>query len=150
MKSVSNDFWERVNKDGPLPEYNPELGNCWIWIGNIHTKGYGQFRSRKNRVLAHRFSYELHNGNIDPNLNIDHLCRVRSCVRPTHLEQVSTKVNTLRGVGLTAINAIKQYCKNGHKFTKQNTYNRPLGGRTCRQCQIRSVLKYQKRKLVNE
>lgn len=76
---------------------------CWLWIGALQTSGYGVFGSGQrlpaNRpgrnspgvrtVLAHRWSYELHNGAIPSGMTLDHRCRVRNCVAPHHLDVLS-------------------------------------------------------------
>lgn len=88
-------FWLKVNKDGPPPSHNPGLGNCWIWVGGLTGgAGYGSF----SEDLAHRFSYKLYYASIPDGLEIDHLCRVRECVRPTHLEAVTHSENVRRGL----------------------------------------------------
>lgn len=88
-------FWSKVNKDGPIPEYRPDLGPCWIWIGAIDPQGYGSFSKPIRR--AHRCSYTLVKGEIPQGLELDHLCRVRRCVNPSHLEAVAHIVNVYRG-----------------------------------------------------
>lgn len=42
-RSLSERFWEKVNKDGPVPAYAPELGPCWIWTAFCLWNGYGRF-----------------------------------------------------------------------------------------------------------
>jgi hypothetical protein len=91
-------FWAKVKKDGPVPGYAPQLGGCWLWTGAKHALGYGQQRIDWRIVPAHRFSYELLVGPIPEGLQIDHLCRVPSCVRPSHLEPVTHRENGLRGI----------------------------------------------------
>ena len=125
-------FWNKVIKGEPT--------DCWPWDAAKTPKGYGVFAagSRTNGsrqfVLAHRFAYEAQRGPIELGKQIDHLCRNKKCVNPTHLEVVTSKVNTLRGNGLTAINARKTHCKRGHPFDLLNTSIRPSGSRACRQC----------------
>jgi hypothetical protein len=85
------------------------------------------------RLLAHRASYEAFIGPIPDGMTIDHLCRNRKCVNPSHLEAVPMRVNVLRGVGVTAKNAVKTHCVNGHEFNDQNTYS-DSKGRSCRAC----------------
>jgi hypothetical protein len=137
VKSAANRFWAKVDKNGPIPSHRPELGQCWIWTGAL-CRGYGYFRDVK-MVPAHRFVWELAQGNIPARLEIDHLCRVRNCVNPKHLEPVTKKVNVLRGAGITAINKAKNHCKHGHPFTPENTFvmkRKRKGGRVCRACAI--------------
>jgi hypothetical protein len=94
-------FWEKVNKDGPAPEHRPDLGPCWVWTASLNAgthQGYGHFGVGQKVVFAHRFSYELANGPIpDDRPHIDHLCRNHACVRPSHLDPVTNRQNSLRG-----------------------------------------------------
>jgi len=111
---------------------------CWIWTGSTNYR-YGHLwdgRAKKLRK-AHRVSYEIHIGPIPNGLVIDHLCRNILCVNPAHLEAVTIRENTLRGVGPTSINARKTHCNHGHEFTEQNTY-RTAKGRYCVACQRNS------------
>ncbi len=58
---------------------------CWHWTACVH-KGYGQFRvSPKRLIEAHRFSYELHIGEIPKGLLVLHKCNHSMCVNPSHL-----------------------------------------------------------------
>ncbi|MGL4255763.1 MAG: HNH endonuclease signature motif containing protein [Microbacterium sp.] len=122
---TAHDFWERVDKTGP----------CWIWLGHIDSKGYGRITTWRNgTIFAHRLAYELVNGPIPEGLQIDHLCRIPACVNPDHLEPVTGRENTLRGVGPTAENARKTSCKRGHPFDAENTCIRSDGRRVCIAC----------------
>lgn len=107
------------------------LSGCWLWKGCITKKGYGLFKFNNVSLGAHRFSYQYWNGDIPKQLQIDHLCRTRNCVNPEHLEVISIKENIRRGI---SYNQELTYCKNGHKFTKENTMIRLTGGRMCRSC----------------
>jgi hypothetical protein len=106
---------------------------CWPWEGAKDGKGYGRFWLKGRDHPAHRISYEMAHGYIPDDLEIDHLCRNRSCVNPAHLEPVTTRENLLRGKTLAARNAKATVCVNGHPFTAANTY--PWRGkRLCRTC----------------
>jgi hypothetical protein len=119
-------FWSKVARGG--------TGGCWLWTAGKFSEGYGQFWRDGRNLHAHRVAYELLVGPIPEGLNLDHLCRVRHCVNPAHLEPVTARTNLLRGVGQPARNARKTHCKNGHEFTPENTYEIRPGWRACRQC----------------
>lgn len=126
-------FFSKVHKDGPIPANHPELGPCWIWKAG-KSDGYGSFCVNGRTVHAHRFAYLNLRGEIPEGLEPDHLCRIRRCVNPFHLELVSQKVNILRGDGPPAQNARKTFCKRGHPLNSTNTRIRKNGNRECRIC----------------
>lgn len=113
---------------------------CWLWQGSIGLGGYGilsQYSSDHRKSLpkrAHRVIYEIARGPIPKGLVLDHLCRVRHCVNPDHLEPVTEKVNLQRGYGPSGLNFRKTFCLRGHHFTSENTYVSPKGGRRCKAC----------------
>lgn len=95
---VAERFWPKVNKDGPIPQHRPDLGQCWVWTKAM-IKGYGTINLGQDhgKMLAHRWSYEDANGPIPDGLELDHLCRNPPCVNPAHLEPVTHLVNVQRG-----------------------------------------------------
>lgn len=115
-----------------MTRYVDATGDCWEWIGG-RAHGYGMMRFKGQRGLAHRLIYESLVGPIPDGLTLDHLCRVRHCVNPDHLEVVTMGENIRRGVGAPARNARKTHCKWGHPFSDENTYNHE-GRRQCRVC----------------
>ncbi|MFD7016051.1 HNH endonuclease signature motif containing protein [Streptomyces sp. NPDC059928] len=79
-------------------------------------------------------AYELLVGPIPAGLHLDHLCRVRRCVNPAHLEAVTCAENLRRGTSFAAVNSAKTECVHGHPFDEENTYfsRRQRDCRTCR------------------
>jgi hypothetical protein len=74
-----------------------ESGDCLHWTGAVTTSGYGRIGIDGERTeYVHRVAYRLHVGPIPPGLHIDHLCMVRLCVRPSHLEAVTQAENNRR------------------------------------------------------
>lgn len=112
---VNDRFWNRVDKLST---------SCWIWTGTVGRANYGEFwlSTTQGHTFAHRYAYQIVKGEIPKGLVLDHLCRNPLCVNPDHLEAVTQQVNTLRGVGPSAINAQKTYCPKGHEYTEENTY----------------------------
>jgi hypothetical protein len=119
---------------------------CWVWLGTVSSHGYGRILRTATRAdYAHRISYELFRGPIPKGLQIDHLCRVRCCVNPDHLEVVTAETNKARGDSLNAINARKTHCEHGHPFDQRNTWERQLpGGKIGRQCRTCRYLAYRR------
>lgn len=127
-------FWSKVDKDAPVPEFAPHLGPCWWWKGYLMVdvygnRNYGQFVIREKKFLAHRLAYEWLVGPIPEGLQMDHLCRVQRCVRPSHLEPVTNQENARRGYW-----GMKTHCPRGHPYDEANTHTRSNGSRICRTC----------------
>jgi hypothetical protein len=125
-------FWDKVQI----------TDDCWLWQGSRNDKGYGHIRVDRRLHGAHRVAYELVVGPIPDGLVIDHLCRVRNCVRPDHLETVTNAENLRRGLS----GILKVECVNGHAYTPENTYRYPDGRRACRTC--RADLRHQAKQVV--
>jgi hypothetical protein len=124
------------------PEPN---SGCWLWTGAVDLDGYGVAWASKTTKRAHRVIFEGARGAIPPGLHLDHLCRNTSCVNPGHLEPVTPRENTMRGVTPAAANAKKTHCRNGHPFDEANVYW--FGNeRRCRACGLAATLRYQRKK----
>jgi hypothetical protein len=122
----SRRFWARV-------DHTHDLG-CWPWTGRLLRSGYAQIKVEGRNLMAHRFAYEDAVGPIPEGMTLDHLCRVRSCCRPSHLEPVTPRENTLRGESMAAIHARRDCCVNGHMYMPENTLTYPGRPRVCREC----------------
>jgi hypothetical protein len=72
--------------------------SCWLWKGSLDGKGYGQFSIDNLNFVAHRVSFVLAGRTVPVGLELDHLCRVRRCVNPAHLEPVTHRENVRRGL----------------------------------------------------
>lgn len=132
-------FWQKVNI------FTED--HCWTWTGAIAPNGYGSFWNGKRRVVAHRFAYELVRGPVPGDMQIDHLCRVRNCVNPDHMEIVTQQENIRRGeagVHLRSRGKRMVHCINGHKRTEDNLYYRKDGSGTCRICLRDNYVRYHK------
>jgi hypothetical protein len=110
-------------------------GECWLWLGRVNSSGYAQLTVDKRPRSAHRVSYETFVGPIPEGLEIDHLCRVRRCVRPQHLEAVTHRVNIQRAIDAngtvggkrTGGMQVGDTCAKGHLVADDNiAYRRGL------------------------
>lgn len=129
-------FLLKVNKNsGIFGEDGKYLTQCWTWTGKLMKNGYAIYSTMGKSILVHRFSYKYFCGPIPKNKVIDHLCRVRHCVNPDHLEVTTQQVNILRGTGASAQNARKIYCDKGHLLNNNVTkWSKKQGRRVCSIC----------------
>jgi HNH endonuclease len=133
-----------------IPEPN---SGCWLWLGSVNSWGYGMMRVNRKVCCAHVASWRFYRGSIPEGYEVDHKCRVRSCVNPDHLEPVTHKENVRRGNSpWGGVLAKKTHCLRGHEYTPANTLTsrHTYNGSTMRQCRIckneAQKLKYRKRK----
>ena len=106
---------------------------CWVWQLATAPNGYARTKlpGNKNRTIAaHRLAYETLVGPIGASLELDHLCRVRECCNPSHLEPVTHAENLRRGTS----NKPQSHCRRGHPFVGDNVLTYANGTRTCRTC----------------
>lgn len=109
---------------------------CWIWTGRRKSTGYGLYHFARRPMHAHRAVYLTVGGEIPDGLEIDHLCRIRPCVNPEHLEVVTRAQNMRRRV------MAQTHCIHGHEFTPENTYFYSRGNamqRCCKTCTLRRL-----------
>lgn len=130
-------FWPRVDKTDA----------CWLWTGLIRSNGYGQIHlgnvgRTSVPMLTHRFSWLVAQRLLEVDRQLDHLCRVRACCNPDHLESVTQQINMMRAY------EHQTHCKNGHEFTPENTqwYGKYGTKRNCRTCNRAAMKAYRARK----
>lgn len=130
---------ERHNAVGAVG-YVVEENGCHTWTGSLDKNGYGKVgvkgETRMVMRMAHRVRYEREVGPIPNGMQLDHLCRNKSCCNPAHLEAVTQRENLLRGNTLIARAAARTHCQKGHELTAGNLVASRLrdGRRTCRIC----------------
>lgn len=142
-KPIDKDSLDLIEKDnfemGQPPDMDTE---CWLWARAMYPHGYGCLWFNGRPAYAHRVIYEALVGVVPEGLELDHLCRVRACVNPEHLEPVTHQENVARGLKFTRIT----HCKNGHELTKDNCdFSRGRRGvlqRQCRECSLIRKRKY--------
>jgi len=120
-------FWPKVDKNGPVPAHAPHLGPCWLWLGYCRAGRYPWMYYEGRPLAAYRVAYILLVRPIPEGLQLDHLCRVASCVNPAHLEPVTQQEN-IRRQGATIT-----HCPQNHEYTPENT-GYSTGARYCRIC----------------
>ena len=104
-------------------------GHCWLWTGARDRKGYGHIKVAGRNLKAHRVAYELAYGPIPRGLELDHLCNVPSCVRPSHLEAVTPAENRRRQA------ARRVRCPHGHPYDQRDSHGRRRCG-TCNRLHV--------------
>ena len=137
-----------------MTRVSPEpMSGCWLWVGWTDDKGYGRikFGSRKG-ARVHRVLFEQIRGPVPVGKELDHLCRVRCCLNPAHLEPVTHAENCRRG------NGGHQYrdritCGRGHALDEANTHWLQIPGkansiRRCRICGRDKMREYRAKRAV--
>lgn len=148
-RSRGNTLSERI-----ASKFRIDAKGCWRWTGYVAPSGYARQTwtmpgdGKKRSHSAHRLSYMMFKGDLIDGMEIDHLCRVRDCINPAHLEQVTRRVNTLRSNAPSAKNAVKTRCPKGHPYSGKNLYTGPNGARYCRICTRENARRYCKRKAL--
>jgi hypothetical protein len=119
------------------------ITNCIESKKGITNNGYSRIRVNDKNIQAHRWAWELVNGQIPDEFVIDHICRNRKCVLPEHLRMVTQQKNIM--AGLHNIDN-RSHCNQGHPFIKENIMVRKSGKRECAECnRIRARANYAKK-----
>ena len=127
-----------------------DTNRCWIWGGAVTSSGYGSIGYRGVTHSTHRLAYALLVGPIPEGLAIDHVCRVKRCCNPDHLEAVTYAENNRRAIATVgAWRAKVTACRRGHEYTEENTYTDHQGYRQCRTCRRASNQAAYKRRREN-
>jgi hypothetical protein len=126
MNALDRRFWSKVNY----------TSTCWSWLAYKNKDGYGRFIMKGKVKFAHRVAYESMHGNVPAGMELDHLCKNRACVNPSHMEPVTHIENVKRGNA----NYKKHFthCVNGHPLNQK---------RKCNICQAAAQRRYRERKL---
>jgi hypothetical protein len=114
----------------------PNTG-CWLWLRDVVRNGYGRLWKEHKMLgerLVHRAVYKLVRGDIPHAMQLDHICRTRSCCNPNHLRIVTPRENSKAGYLANPGSRHKphEFCKRGHALTPENRFpSKPYGCRTC-------------------
>ena len=104
VKGTHNRFIKGHNsRKSPVEYVEEDRGYetpCWIWQRYLQPDGYGRCvvktEDGKKSMGAHAMMWERVNGPVPEGKELDHLCRVRPCIRPDHIEPVTKKENQHR------------------------------------------------------
>lgn len=133
-------FWPKVDKNGPVSDFAPHLGPCWIWTAGKNRVGYGKFSIMYDTVPAHQFAYRTLVGPVPAGLQLDHLCMVPACVNPSHLEPVTFAENVGRSPKHPRN---KTHCKHGHPLSGDNLMRlKCRNERVCKTCSSNRKKRY--------
>lgn len=153
---LCHEQWRRENPKGPpiidrlMSRITKDECDCWLWTGPKNPGGYAAFtcttREGPKTRSVHRLMYQMLVGTIPERMDLDHLCRVRHCVNPAHLEPVTRSENLRRGMTGNHPHTRKEHCPQGHPYSGENL-KVSRSRRYCRECnRVRASENYHKRK----
>lgn len=149
LDAATRRFWSHVEFTDPR--------GCWIWTACLTSAGYGKLGFMGNVVTAHRVAYALAHGLVilaenqrelegfAINGDLDHICRNRRCVNPTHLRPCTRRENTLWGTAPPAVNAAKSAAPCGHAYDSSEKNGRSRV-RRCKKCRAAYMASYGRRR----
>ena len=140
--SIIERFFQKVNK----------TDSCWLWTGAFTSRGYGSFGVNGKNISAHRYSYQIHTGQIPIGLVVCHTCDTPSCVNPEHL-WIGTQSDNMKDMVSKdrhgASSRTQTHCRKGHDFDvygfKTYTKNGKIE-RYCKECKRISDYNYYRKK----
>ncbi len=115
---------------------------CWLWAGRLDPD-YGRFTVHGVTIRCPRAAWLVLRGPIPDGFEPDHLCRLKPCVNPDHMELVTHLENIRRGDAGKHLSD-RTHCPQGHPYDEANTYLNPNGSRKCRIC--RAAMNIRKRR----
>ncbi len=106
---------------------------CHVSTLGVNSEGYARVSVGGTMVYAHKWVWVEQNGLVPEGRELDHLCRVRNCVRASHLEPVTHAENTRRSITST-----QTHCKRKHELTEENVARYPSAPnmRVCKLCVV--------------
>lgn len=136
IMSTLERFWSKVDRRGP--QTGLVAGRCYDWTGSKDKWGRGRLNINRIPALAYRWLWEQEHGPVPAGLELDHLCKRPVCVRSSHLEAVTHKVNMERAdmSGNGARQRAQTHCLHGHPLSGDNLRIESDGSRCCRTCRL--------------
>ncbi len=130
---MSNDWSISPGAVARFQSFVVETDWCHLWTGAPNSSGYGVFsllERGRSAYPAHVLAFEMAEERfVAPDMEVDHTCLVKMCVRRSHLEEVTHAQNSQRANWLTE-------CARGHDLTNPaNVSTRTWrNGRECKLC----------------
>ena len=123
------------------------MSQCEEWPGPFFASGYGRIRVANKDKRVHRVIWERAHGSLKPHEHVLHACDNKRCINLEHLSVGSHQQNMAEAQERRRFaNQRKTHCPDGHPYDEVNTYFRPDGARTCKECNRARAREYQRRR----